>query len=270
MSLERIEGEGVYIQVRGTEPRLTNVTIDGITIPSPEPTVRQIRLDVIPADLVESVEINKTLAPNIDGDGIGGSVNMKTKTGGRISHAESFRNRRLRPHPGRTRQLTSSAAPSGHRFGKEEASSACFSAAPTITMGAASITFSPPSTRSPPSPSRSTTTTPSANTAITATAGDSPATPITNSDDSPAFTSRAFTPIFRTTAINGITRPCHGGAKFYTSSKRPDASISSYLIWAAANSSRRRYFPGKSRRPSPTSWIRLATRKPIFPGSDRS
>ncbi|MGO9258442.1 MAG: carboxypeptidase regulatory-like domain-containing protein [Bryobacteraceae bacterium] len=82
VALERIEGEGVYIQVRGTEPRLTNVTIDGLSVPSPEPTVRQIRLDVIPADLVESVEINKTLAPNIDGDGIGGSVNMKTKTAG--------------------------------------------------------------------------------------------------------------------------------------------------------------------------------------------
>ena len=96
VTLERIEGEGVYIQVRGTEPRLTNVTIDGITVPSPEPTVRQIRLDVIPADLIESVEINKTLAPNIDGDGIGGSVNMRTKTRRRISHAESLRNRRLR------------------------------------------------------------------------------------------------------------------------------------------------------------------------------
>lgn len=82
VTLERIEGEGVYIQVRGTEPRLTNVTINGISTPSPEPGVRQIRLDVVPADLVESVEINKTLAPNIDGDGIGGSVNMKTKTAG--------------------------------------------------------------------------------------------------------------------------------------------------------------------------------------------
>jgi len=82
VTLERDEGEGEYIQVRGTEPRLTNVTIDGITVPSPEPDVRQIRLDVIPADLVESVEINKTLAPNLDGDGIGGSVNLKTKTAG--------------------------------------------------------------------------------------------------------------------------------------------------------------------------------------------
>ncbi|MGA3096067.1 MAG: TonB-dependent receptor [Bryobacteraceae bacterium] len=82
ITLDRSEGEGEYIQVRGTEPRLTNVTIDGITIPAPEPAVRQVRLDVIPADLVESVEVNKTLAPNLDGDGIGGSVNMKTKSAG--------------------------------------------------------------------------------------------------------------------------------------------------------------------------------------------
>ena len=82
VTLTRIEGEGVYVQVRGTEPRLTNVTIDGITVPSPEPTVRQVRLDVLPADLIESVELNKTLAPNFDGDGIGGSVNLRTKTAG--------------------------------------------------------------------------------------------------------------------------------------------------------------------------------------------
>ena len=37
VTLYRIEGEGVYIQVRGTEPRLTNTTVDGITIPAPEP-----------------------------------------------------------------------------------------------------------------------------------------------------------------------------------------------------------------------------------------
>ena len=82
VTLERIEGEGVYIQLRSMEPRLGNVTIDGISVPSPEPTVRQIRLDVMPADLVEAVEVNETLAPNMDGDGIAGSVNMKTKTAG--------------------------------------------------------------------------------------------------------------------------------------------------------------------------------------------
>jgi TonB-dependent receptor len=80
VTLERDEGEGKYIQVRGTEPRLTNVTIDGINVPSPEGGVRQIKLDALPSDIVESVEINKTLQANQDGDGIGGSVNLKTKT----------------------------------------------------------------------------------------------------------------------------------------------------------------------------------------------
>jgi len=80
VTLERDEGEGKYVQVRGTEPRLTNATIDGINVPSPESGVRQIKFDAIPSDIVESVEINKTLQANMDGDGIGGSVNLVTKT----------------------------------------------------------------------------------------------------------------------------------------------------------------------------------------------
>ena len=79
VSLERDEGEGKYVQVRGTEPRLTHTTLDGVNIASPE-TVRQIKLDIIPADLVESVQINKTLQANQEGDGIGGSVDLRTKS----------------------------------------------------------------------------------------------------------------------------------------------------------------------------------------------
>jgi len=82
VTIERDEGEGKYVQVRGTEPRLTNTTIDGVNVPSPESGVRQIKFDAIPADIVESVEINKTLQANMDGDGIGGSVNLVTKTAG--------------------------------------------------------------------------------------------------------------------------------------------------------------------------------------------
>jgi TonB-dependent receptor len=82
VSLYRIEGEGVYIQVRGTEPRLTNVTVDGITIPAPEPSVRQVRLDVIPSGMVDAIEMNKTLTANMDGNGIGASVNLRTKEAG--------------------------------------------------------------------------------------------------------------------------------------------------------------------------------------------
>ncbi|MBT9333085.1 TonB-dependent receptor [Paracidobacterium acidisoli] len=80
VTLERDEGEGKYVQIRGTEPRLSNTMVDGVTIPSPETGVRQIKLDTIASDLVDSVEINKTLQANIDADGIGGSVNIVTKT----------------------------------------------------------------------------------------------------------------------------------------------------------------------------------------------
>ena len=79
VSLERDEGEGKYIQIRGTEPRLSNVTVDGIHLPSPE-GVRNVKLDVIPADLVDMVEISKTLSANQDADAIGGSVNLVTKS----------------------------------------------------------------------------------------------------------------------------------------------------------------------------------------------
>jgi len=79
VTLERDEGEGKYVQVRGLEPRLTNAMIDGVNVPSPEPTVRQVKFDSIPADMVESVQISKTLQPNMEGDGIGGSVNLITK-----------------------------------------------------------------------------------------------------------------------------------------------------------------------------------------------
>ena len=82
VSLERDEGEGKYVQIRGTEPRLNNTTVDGIELPAPEDNVRQFKLDTIPADIVESVEVNKTLAANQDADAIGGTVNLVTKKAG--------------------------------------------------------------------------------------------------------------------------------------------------------------------------------------------
>lgn len=82
VSLERDEGEGKYVQIRGTEPRLSNTTVDGVNLPSLEGNVRNIKLDVIPSGLVDRIEVNKTLSANQDGDAIGGSVNLVTKTPG--------------------------------------------------------------------------------------------------------------------------------------------------------------------------------------------
>lgn len=79
VTLQRNEGEGQYVQIRGTEPRLSNTTIDGVIVPGPDPQVRQVDLDTIPAYLVGSVAINKTLSASQDGDAIGGSVDLRIK-----------------------------------------------------------------------------------------------------------------------------------------------------------------------------------------------
>jgi TonB-dependent receptor len=82
VSLERDEGEGKYVQIRGTEPRFTNVTINGVNTPSVEGAVRNIKLDAVPADLVERIEVFKTLSADQDADGIGGTVNLVTRSAG--------------------------------------------------------------------------------------------------------------------------------------------------------------------------------------------
>jgi Carboxypeptidase regulatory-like domain/TonB-dependent Receptor Plug Domain len=80
VSLERDEGEGKYVQIRGTEPRLSNVTINGVHVSSPERDVRNVKLDVIPASLVDSIQVSKTLSANQDGDAIGGSIDLVTRS----------------------------------------------------------------------------------------------------------------------------------------------------------------------------------------------
>lgn len=79
ITLQRDQGEGRYILVRGTEARLNSTTVDGERIPSPEADGRDIALDVIPADLLQSIEVSKALTPDMDGDAIGGSVNLVTR-----------------------------------------------------------------------------------------------------------------------------------------------------------------------------------------------
>ncbi|MGH9680544.1 MAG: TonB-dependent receptor domain-containing protein, partial [Candidatus Acidiferrales bacterium] len=57
---------------------MTNTTVDGVNLPSPEPGVRQIKLDALPAGIVDNVVVSKTLQANMEGDGIGGSVDFRT------------------------------------------------------------------------------------------------------------------------------------------------------------------------------------------------
>ncbi|MDQ6870808.1 MAG: TonB-dependent receptor [Gemmatimonadota bacterium] len=79
VTTERDEGEGKFVQVRGTEPRLTNVTIDGAHVPGTERGSRVPKLDDIPSDVLGAIEVSKTLTADMDADAIGGSVNLVTK-----------------------------------------------------------------------------------------------------------------------------------------------------------------------------------------------
>lgn len=79
ITIERDQGEGRYVQVRGTEARLNSMQINGERIPSPEGDVRAVALDVVPADLLESIEVSKALTADQDADSIGGTVNLITK-----------------------------------------------------------------------------------------------------------------------------------------------------------------------------------------------
>ncbi len=80
ISVQRDMGEGRYIQIRGGSPRMTTVTFNGERVPSPEGDDRQIALDAVPVDILESIEVSKAITPDMDADAIGGSVNLITKT----------------------------------------------------------------------------------------------------------------------------------------------------------------------------------------------
>ncbi len=74
------QGEARFGNIRGTSPDLNSVTINGERIPSAEAETRSVQLDLIPADMVQSIEVNKVVTADMEGDAIGGSVNLVTRS----------------------------------------------------------------------------------------------------------------------------------------------------------------------------------------------
>ncbi len=72
-------GEARFGQVRGTSADLTSVTVNGNRIPSAEGDTRNVQLDLIPADMVQTIEVSKVVTSDMDGDAIGGAINLVTK-----------------------------------------------------------------------------------------------------------------------------------------------------------------------------------------------
>jgi len=80
ISIQRDQGEGRYVQVRGTESRLNTMKVNGEQIPSPEAKTRNSMMDIIPADQLATIEVSKVITPDMDGNSVGGTVNLITKS----------------------------------------------------------------------------------------------------------------------------------------------------------------------------------------------
>ncbi len=87
VSVENDQGEGRYVVIRGMDPDLNSTMINGVNATAAE-NRRALQLDVIPSDVLEGLEVQKSLTPDMDGDTIGGTINVKTLSA--FSRKEGF------------------------------------------------------------------------------------------------------------------------------------------------------------------------------------
>lgn len=72
------QGEGRFVTVRGLDPNLNATSLNGVRVPAPGTDERGVALDVISSEIIESIEVKKSLTPDMDGDTIGASIEIKT------------------------------------------------------------------------------------------------------------------------------------------------------------------------------------------------
>lgn len=88
VSVERDQGEGRFVRVRGLGADLNSVTINGTLVPAPEDDRRAVALDVLPSELVQSLSVVKTLTPDMDANSLGGTVEVESLSG--FDHPGTF------------------------------------------------------------------------------------------------------------------------------------------------------------------------------------
>lgn len=80
VALYRDQGEGRFLVVRGIRPDLNGVQLNGVAMTSPDRGARTVPLDVIPSDALGALEVTKVPRPDLDIDGLGGRVNLRTRS----------------------------------------------------------------------------------------------------------------------------------------------------------------------------------------------
>lgn len=76
--LERDQGEGRFVGIRGIDPSLNATSINGVTLTAPESDTRAVALDVIPSELLETLIVKKSFTPDMEPEGVGGSIEVKS------------------------------------------------------------------------------------------------------------------------------------------------------------------------------------------------
>lgn len=76
ISLIRDQGEGQKVVIRGMEPRFSLITINGIKVPSNNPSDKSVDLSMISPELLQGIEVFKSPTPDMDGEAVGGTVNL--------------------------------------------------------------------------------------------------------------------------------------------------------------------------------------------------
>lgn len=72
-------GEGQYAILRGMDKRYNYTLINGVKVSSPDNKNRFVPLDMFPSEMLDRLEVTKSLTANMEGDGIGGAVNLVMK-----------------------------------------------------------------------------------------------------------------------------------------------------------------------------------------------
>ena len=80
VAIQRDNGEGRFVSMRGTPSAMTNITINGQQVAYSNSANRMVELDVISAAQLTGIEVTKVLTPDMDADSVGGAINLKTRS----------------------------------------------------------------------------------------------------------------------------------------------------------------------------------------------
>jgi TonB-dependent receptor len=91
VAADGFQNEALRVSIRGINPNLNSVTLEGMALPGAASGVnRQVNINEFPIGFIETIEVTKAPTPDMDGNSIGGSVNLRPKTVFDSSKPESF------------------------------------------------------------------------------------------------------------------------------------------------------------------------------------